>query len=324
MAHGQPQRVRAQEFFPETRGTLGKVPFRISPMLATLVGEPFDRPNWIFEEKYDGVRMLAYKESERVSLISRNGINRSDRYPEIARTVQGLKADTLVLDGEVIVFDAKNVSRFQLLQQGKGTPEYAIFDCLFKDGKDLRKEPLALRRRIVESVVRSEGCLRVSARLADGGIKAFRIADQRGFEGVVCKNLRSVYEGRRSKEWLKVKVHQGQEFVIGGFTKPQGGRTDFGALLLGVNGKAGLQFAGKVGTGFDVETLKMLRRKFQPLIQSKSPFLESTKEREVTFLRPVLVAQVSFTEWTNDGKLRHPVYLGLRDDKKARKVRREV
>ncbi len=268
--------------------------------------------------------MLAYKESERVSLISRNGINRSDRYPEIAQAIQKLKADTLVLDGEVVVFDGKKVSRFQLLQQGKGTPEYAIFDCLYENGEDLRKEPLTVRRRVLESAVRSRGCLRVSAKLADGGIKAFRIAGQRGFEGVVCKNLQSVYESRRSKQWLKVKVHHEQEFVIGGFTKPKGGRADFGALLLGVYGKTGLQSAGKVGTGFDVEALTMLRRKFQPLIQSKSAFFESTNERDVTFLKPALVAQISFTEWTDDGKLRHPVFLGLRDDKKARDVRREA
>jgi bifunctional non-homologous end joining protein LigD len=303
---------------------LGKIPFRVSPMLATLVDEPFDRPNWIFEEKYDGVRMLAYKEGARISLLSRNGIDRSDRYPEIAQAVQKLHADTLLLDGEVVVFDAKRISRFQLLQQGKGTPKYAIFDCLFRNRKDLRKEPLSLRRQVVETVVRPEDVLRVSAKLAENGIQAFRIAAQRGLEGIVAKNLRSKYESRRSGEWLKVKVHQEQEFVIGGFTKPKGSRMDFGALLLGVYDKNGLQFAGKVGTGFDVETLKALRLKFRSLIQSKSPFVEPVKERDVTFLKPKLVAQISFAEWTKDGKLRHPLYLGLRDDKKATEVRREV
>jgi bifunctional non-homologous end joining protein LigD len=303
---------------------LGKIPFRISPMLATLVDEPFDRPNWIFEEKYDGVRMFAYKEGARISLLSRNGIDRTGGYPEIAQAVKTLNADTLLLDGEVVVFDGKRISRFQLLQQGKGTPKYAIFDCLFRNSKDLRKEPLSVRRQVVETVVRPEGILRVSAKLAENGLKAFRIAAQRGLEGIVAKNLQSKYDSRRSREWLKVKVHQEQEFVIGGFTKPKGSRVDFGALLLGVYGKNGLQFAGKVGTGFDVETLNALHLKFRSLIQPKSPFVEPVKEPDVTFLKPKLVAQISFSEWTKDCKLRHPLYLGLRDDKKATEVSREA
>ena len=302
---------------------MGKIPFRVAPMLATLVDTPFDRANWIFEEKYDGVRMLAYKEGPSVSLTSRNAIDRTERYPKIAKAIQQLKPDTLLLDGEVVIFDAKNVSRFQLLQGGKGKPEFAIFDCLYRDGKDMRKEPLAARRKVLEGLAHIEGRLRISAKLAADGIKAFQIASQRGLEGVIGKNLSSVYESRRSREWLKVKVHHEQEFVIGGFTKPQGSRTDFGALLLGVYGKKGLQYAGKVGTGFDEETLNRLRRRFQSLIQAKSPFIGETGERGSTFLKPALVAQISFTEWTKDDKLRHPVYLGLRDDKKASEVRRE-
>ncbi len=302
---------------------MAKIPFRVSPMLATLVDEPFNRPDWIFEEKYDGVRMLAYKESSRVSLISRNGIDRTDRYPQIARAIQQLQPDTLALDGEVVVFDARKVSRFQLLQQGKGNPQFAIFDCLYRDGKDLRRQPLSSRREILESLSKLTGALQISAKVAPNGLKAFRIASQRGFEGIVCKNLKSIYESRRSRNWLKVKVHHEQEFVIAGFTKPKGSRTNFGALLLGVYTRKGLRFAGKVGTGFDDDTLKSLRKKFQPLIYSKSPFLNDTGERDVTFLKPMLVAQISFTEWTRDDKLRHPVFLGLRDDKDAKDVRRE-
>jgi ATP-dependent DNA ligase len=178
-------------------------------------------------------------------------------------------------------------------------------------------------REIVESIIRREGCLRVSAKLAENGLKAFRVAGRNGMEGVVCKSLQSRYVNRRSREWLKVKVHQEQELVIGAFTKPKGSRTDFGALLLGVYGKKGLQFAGKVGTGFDAETLNDLHRKLQPLIQSKSPFAGPVPEREATFVKPKRVAQISFTEWTGDGKLRHPVYLGLRDDKRPSEVHRE-
>ncbi|HUN63750.1 MAG TPA: non-homologous end-joining DNA ligase [Candidatus Sulfotelmatobacter sp.] len=292
-------------------------------MLATLVSAPFARPNWIFEEKYDGVRILAYKEGNRVSLLSRNAIERTEHYPEIVQAVQKLKAATLLLDGEVVVFDRKGVSRFQLLQQGKGSPEYAVFDCLYHDGTDLRREPLANRRKILESVLPREGRLRLSAILAPDGLKAFRIASQRGFEGLVGKNLSSIYESRRSREWMKVKVHREQEFVIGGFTKPKGSRLEFGALLLGVYDKKSLRYVGKVGTGFDSEGLRNLRHLFHPLIQQKSAFGEPPNERDVTFLKPELVAQISFTEWTADGKLRHPVYLGLRDDKRAREVLRE-
>jgi bifunctional non-homologous end joining protein LigD len=293
-------------------------------MLATLVDAPFNRANWIYEEKYDGIRILAYKESSHVSLISRNAINRTDRYPEIAQAVQKLNADTLLLDGELVIFDEKRVSRFQLLQRGKGKPAYAVFDCLYCDGKDLRRRPLAERRRVLEAQIHLTGRLQTSCKLADDGLKAFRVASQRGLEGVVAKNLASVYESRRSHEWLKFKVHQEQEFVIGGFTKPKGSRTDFGALLLGVyDNHQALRYVGKVGTGFDSATLGALYRKFQPLIRAKSPFADSVREGDVTFLKPTLVAQIAFTEWTNDGRLRHPVYLGLRDDKKATDVHRE-
>jgi bifunctional non-homologous end joining protein LigD len=303
---------------------MSKVPFRVSPMLATLVDTPFARPNWIFEEKYDGVRMLAYKEGTRVTLISRNAIDRTARYPEIAAAIQKLKSKALCIDGEVVVFDAKDISRFQLLQQGKGRPQYAVFDCLYTEDKgDLRKKALSLRRTALEQIVKPSARLRLSAILSDDGLKAFQIASKRGFEGVVCKNLASIYVQKRSKEWLKVKVHQEDEFVIGGFTQPTGSRQYFGALLLGVYSRNKLLYAGKVGTGFDTEMLASLHRKFQPLVRSKSPFASVVRERDATFLAPKLVAQLSFTEWTKDGKLRHPVYLGLRDDKKPTEVTRK-
>jgi bifunctional non-homologous end joining protein LigD len=302
---------------------MNRIPFRASPMLATLVDAPFARPNWVFEEKYDGVRMLAYKEGKRVSLISRNAIDRTARYPEIAAAIQKLKPKTLCIDGEVVVFDAKNISRFQLLQQGKGRPQYAVFDCLYAEEVDLRKKALSLRRAALERIVKLSARMRLSTILSDDGLKAFRIASTRGLEGVVCKNLASIYVEKRSKEWLKVKVHQEDEFVIGGYTQPAGSRQYFGALLLGVYSRNKLLYSGKVGTGFDTEMLASLHRKFQPLVRSKSPFSSEVHERDATFLAPKLVAQLSFTEWTKDGKLRHPVYLGLRDDKKPKDVTRK-
>jgi bifunctional non-homologous end joining protein LigD len=302
---------------------LAKIPFRVSPMLATLVDQPFTRPNWIFEEKYDGVRMLTYKEGLRVSLISRNGIDRTERYPEIAAVVANLKQNTLLLDGEVVVFDKTGVSHFQLLQQGKGTPEYAVFDCLYCNGKDLRREPLSSRRKILQTISSIDHPIFLSANLSNDGIKAYRIAAKRKLEGVVAKDLASLYVSRRSASWLKVKVRHEQEFVIGGYTKPSGSRIDFGALLLGVYGDHGPEYVGKVGTGFDEQTLRTLFRKMQRLSQPRSSFVETPRERDVTFVKPKLVAQVSFTEWTADGKLRHPVFLGLRDDKDPTQVHRE-
>ena len=300
-----------------------KVPFRLSPMLATLVDAPFAKQNWVFEEKYDGVRILAYKEGSHVSLISRNAIDRTTRYPEIAAAVNKLRPQTLALDGEVVVFDSKRVSRFQLLQQGKGRPQYAIFDCLYGNGDDLRNEALSVRRGTLERLVKPSSSLLLSARLASNGLEAFAMASRRGLEGVVGKNLSSVYVQGRSKEWLKVKVHQEDEFVIGGFTEPTGSRQHFGALLLGVYSQGQLRYVGKVGTGFDEETLASLHRKFKGLIREKSPFSSEVRERAVTFLAPRLVAQISFAEWTKDGRLRHPVYLGLRDDKSAKEVVRQ-
>lgn len=289
-------------------------------MLATLVEQPFSTPNWTFEEKYDGVRVLAYKEGEKVSLISRNGIDRTARYPAIAATITRLGASTLVLDGEIVVFDAKKVSHFQLLQQGRGRPQYVVFDCLYENGRDLRTEPLSVRRKALEHAVKTALPLVLAECLASDGIAAFHQAIERRLEGVIGKNLSSRYVEGRSSEWLKVKVHQKDEFVIGGFTEPAGARHYFGALLLGVYSGSQLRYVGKVGSGFDKRTLRSLHGKFQRLIRNDSPFSAGIDERAATFVSPKLIAQISFTEWTKEGKLRHPVYLGLRDDKDARDV----
>jgi bifunctional non-homologous end joining protein LigD len=297
-----------------------RIPFRVEPMLPTLVPEPFNNPGWIYEEKYDGDRLLAYKEGDRVKLLSRNAKDRTAKYPSIVAAIQRLKPSSLLLDGEVVVFDRGRVSRFQLLQQGKGEPVYAVFDCLYSDGKDLRREPLSARRRVLEQIVPSVGVLFLSHRLSDNGLEAFKSAKRLGYEGVVAKDLSSHYVEGRSRHWLKVKVHQEDEFVIGGFTAPAGSRQYFGALLLGAYDKGKLRYVGKVGTGFDEKTLASLHKKFQPLVTAKPAFAEIPRERNATFLAPRLVAQISFQEWTADRKLRQPVYLGLRDDKNPKDV----
>jgi bifunctional non-homologous end joining protein LigD len=289
-------------------------------MLATLVGEPFDRPGWVYEEKYDGDRILAYKEGARVLLLSRNGKDRTERFPKIAAAVDKLEPTTLLLDGEVVVFDRKRVSRFQLLQQGSGEAVYALFDCLFVGGNDLRKKPLAARRTALEELVSSQSALLLSQRLAANGLEAYKTARRRGYEGLVAKDLTSPYVGRRSRFWLKVKVHQEDEFVIVGYTMPEGSRKYFGALLLGAYERGKLRYAGKVGTGFDGESLAALYAKFQPLVSGQTALADPPRGRGVTYLRPRLVAQISYQELTADRKLRQPVYLGLRDDKRAKDV----
>jgi bifunctional non-homologous end joining protein LigD len=295
-------------------------------MLATLVRKPFHAPGWVYEEKYDGDRILAYKEGDRIHLLTRNDKDHTARFPQIVAAIQALRPRTLLLDGEVVIFDRKKVSRFQLLQQSRGEAVYAVFDCLYAAGKDLRNEPLAARRKVLEEVVAARGtsdkneALIMSRRLADNGLKAFEVAKRRGFEGLVAKDLASPYVEKRSASWLKVKVSQEDEFVIGGFTQPTGSREYIGALLLGLYENGKLKFVGKVGSGFNRQNLEMLFRKFKPLVRKQSPFAETPREKDVTYMRPRLVAQVSFAEWTADRKLRQPVFLGLRDDKTATEV----
>jgi len=297
-----------------------RIRIRAQPMLATLVAAPFDRPGWVYEEKYDGDRILAYKEGKSVRLLSRNGKDNTGRFPRIAAAIARLPSVTLLLDGEVVVFDRRQVSRFQLLQQGRGEPVYAVFDCLLADGQDLRQEPLATRRAVLEKLVRPQGVLLLSRRLARNGLQACQLARRAGYEGLVAKDLSSPYSGNRSRSWLKVKIHQEDEFVIVGFTAPRGARSHFGALLLGAYESGELRYVGKVGTGFDAGTLAALHRRFQPLISRTSALADPPRERGVTFLRPQLVAQVAYQELTAERRLRQPVYLGLRDDKPAREV----
>lgn len=292
-----------------------RIPFRVRPMLATLTGKPFNTIGWVYEEKYDGDRIIAYKDGPRVHLLSRKGEDRTDRFPGITAAIRNLKSETLLLDGEVVVLDKQGVSRFQLLQQGGEKPAYMVFDCLFHEGKDLRREPLSTRRAEMEKSIGSSHVLLASHRLAVNGLEAFRIAPRRGYEGLVAKDLSSPYLEERSNKWLKVKIRQEDEFVIGGFTEPGGSRKHFGALLLGAYKGRQLHYVGKVGTGFSRNTLTLLSKKFQTFMRTQSSFVDLPSEKGTTFLAPKLVAQISFQEWTQDRKLRQPVYLGLRDDK---------
>jgi bifunctional non-homologous end joining protein LigD len=296
-------------------------------MLATLVDAPFHRPGWVYEEKYDGIRALACKDGRRVTLLSRNLKDRTADFPDIAAAVGALAAPTLVLDGEIVVFERTQVSRFALLQgrgEGDAVPVYAVFDCLVARGEDLRALPLGERRRRLEAelgAAEDGGVLVLARRLDADGLAAFETARRLGLEGLVAKRLDSPYRpGTRSPDWCKVKVRHEDEFVVGGFTRPAGSRQHLGALLVGAWDGGRLRYAGKVGTGFTARTLADLEHRLRPLARATSPFHDAPRARDVTWVEPAVVAQIAYTELTGDGKLRHPSYLGLRSDVPAADV----
>jgi bifunctional non-homologous end joining protein LigD len=289
-------------------------------MLATLVDQPFHRPGWVYEEKYDGYRILAYKEGANVTLLSRNAKDRTHSFSDVASAIATLPARALLLDGEVVAFDRKLVSRFQLLQQGQVPQVYAVFDCLYRDGEDLRARPLPERRAAMEEAIGETERLFPSRRLAANGLKAYEAAKKKGWEGIVAKDSSAPYTEGRSTKWLKVKVHQEEEFVIVGFTPPGGSRTHFGALLLGAYRGKDLIYVGKVGTGFTHKTLNSLYAKLRPLLRKMPPVKNPPREKGAVWVSPKLVAQIAFHELTADERLRQPVYLGLRDDKKPAEV----
>jgi len=295
----------------------------IEPMLATLVPRPFDRAGWVYEEKYDGIRALAYREAKRVRLVSRNMNDITAQFPEIARVLEPLPGGDIVLDGELVAFDARDVSRFQLLQRrelGEAVrPAYAIFDCLEHRGVELLARSLRERRAALEEIVpeRDELLLR-ARRVAGDGIGAFHTARRKGWEGILAKDEASRYEpGHRSRSWLKVKCRKQSEFVIGGFTAPKGKRRHFGALLLGLYEGRRLRYVGRVGAGFADEMLATLGGELVSLRTAAAPFDPPPREAGAAWVRPSLVAEIKYAEWTADGKLRQPAFVGLRHDKTA-------
>ncbi len=294
----------------------------IRPMLATLVSKPFNRPGWINEEKYDGFRALAYRRGKKVRLYSRNLKEITADFPGVVQTLSQLSGGDFVLDGEIVAFDQKGVSRFQLLQRReldiKIRPIFAIFDCLETGGEEMLKKPLTERRKAMEKIVPVRHPLLMRSRLlSSNGLSAYKEARRKGWEGIIAKDNSSPYEpGKRTRTWLKVKCRMESEFVIGGYTPPAGHRTHFGALLVGLYEGKRLRYTGKVGTGYPEKVLAELATKMKPLETSTSPFVPAPRERKATWIRPRLVAQIAFAEWTKDGRLRQPAFLGLRNDKK--------
>lgn len=293
-------------------------------MLATLTPTIPSGSQWVFEEKYDGIRALAYREKRKVRLWSRNELDLTAGFPEVVAAIAALPDGDLVLDGELVVFDPKGVSRFQLLQRrGSGArTAYAVFDLLECDGRSLLKRPLNERRAALEGIVEDRPPLRLSRRLTKDGAKAYALAQKRSWEGIIAKDETSPYEpAARSRAWLKVKVRKQSEFVIGGFTAPSGSRLHLGALLVGLFDGSDLRYTGKVGSGYTGSSLTELAALLGPLRTEKSPFSDAPRMKDATWVKPKLVAQIAFAEWTADDKLRQPVFLGLRRDKAPRECR---
>lgn len=313
----------------------------LSPMKAVLTDDRFSDPDWIFERKLDGVRLLLFKHGDDVRLLTRNRKDRSSAYPELVGALARQSVDDIVLDGEVVAFDGRQTSfsrlqgRMQLQDPDEarrtGIAVYGyLFDVLHVDGRDLRDLPLRDRKRVLRAAVDFEDPLRFTAHRNEDGEEAYRQACRDGWEGLIAKRADSPYRSSRSKDWLKLKCVAEQELVIAGFTDPQGERIGFGALLVGYWSEDGddrsFRYAGKVGTGYDHETLRELRSKLEGLERETSPFPTGTRgllRKGVHWVTPELVAQIGFTEWTHEGRLRHPRFLGLRHDKDADEVIRE-
>ena len=296
------------------------------PMKAVLTDERFSDPAWIYERKLDGIRCLAFKGDTNVSLRSRNDLSLNGRFPEIAEALESDPATNFTIDGEVVAFDGPQTSFARLQQRGERPTRvfFYVFDIVRADGEDVTKLPLRERKSILKSAIRFDGPIRWTTHRNRDGEAFYEEACRKGWEGLIAKRADSPYTHGRSRDWLKFKCSAEQELVVGGYTAPQGSRTDLGALLLGYYDDGKLRYAGKVGTGFTQATLHELAAKLTPLRRDDSPFADEVREPRVTWVEPELVAQVGFSEWTRDGRLRHPRYLGLRDDKAAREVVREA
>jgi bifunctional non-homologous end joining protein LigD len=314
------------------------MPSWAEPELATLTHDLFSSPDWVFERKLDGERCLAFADGSRVRLMSRTKREITTTFPEIAEAVTAQRRGDLVVDGEIVAFEGAQ-TRFGRLQQRLGLARpgprlldavpvyYYLFDVLYADGTDTRRLPLLERKRLLARVLAFRDPLRFTEHRERDGEAFWHQACRDGWEGLIAKRAEARYRGGRSRDWLKFKCESAQEFVIGGYTDPQRSRVGLGALLLGYYDHGGeLVYAGKVGTGFDTRTLRSLRQTLAGLERDRPAFGRGRlpPRRGVHWVEPRLVGQVAFTEWTEDGQLRHPRFQGLRDDKEPSDVTREA
>ena len=314
-----------------------KQPEWTEPMLATLTDERFSDEKWIYERKLDGERCLVFINGKNVRLMSRNQKKLNSHYPELVATIENQDAQDFIADGEVVAFKG-NVTSFSRLQNRMHIRDeeearksgvavwYYLFDLLYMEGYDLTRIPLRHRKSLLKQVISFQKPVRFVAHRNKEGEAYFSEACRKGWEGIIAKDAQSPYAHSRSKKWLKLKCGAGQELVIGGFTEPEGERIGFGALLLGYYEGDKFRYAGKVGTGFDDKTLKRMHKRMKKIELDSPPFAdgEDLPTGRVHWTKPKLVAEIGFEEWTDAGKLRHPRYLGLRDDKDAADVVRET
>jgi bifunctional non-homologous end joining protein LigD len=338
----RPDRPSSRSAVKESETSLPKS--FIEPMKARLVESP-PKGNWIYEIKFDGFRAMALKDDGGVRLLSRNEKDFGSKFPEVLDSIAKIRAHDAIIDGEIVALDSEGRSSFQLLQAhalGAARPSifFYAFDLLQLNGKDLRAQPVTSRKAQLEKLLNPPpGVIRYSASLGAKVTDLLKQAHRLGLEGLIGKRENSIYEsGQRSGAWIKLKLHREQEMVIGGYTEPAGTRKYFGAILVGYYQKHELRFAGKVGTGFNEALLKRLHSQFKLLSREDCPFVDlpekrsgrygqgitATEMKRCHWVEPKLVCQIKFSEWTRDGKLRHPVFLGLREDKEAEEVVRET
>jgi len=322
------------------------MPHSIRPMLATLIDKPFDDNNWLYEVKWDGYRAVAFLDGKSVRLVSRNQNDLTAAYPELQEISHRVHARTVILDGEIVALDQEGRPSFSLMQQRTGVGEgsrrirrtrddipiaYYTFDLLYLDGYDLMRVELEQRKRLLSEIISANELLRYSDHYIGQGAALFQAAAQRGLEGIVAKRRNSLYEQKRSSEWLKIKIVRRQECVIGGYTDPRGSRENFGSLVLGLYDDQGrLIPVGQAGSGFTEQTHAQMWERLHKLETDRSPFFGKVEsDRLVHYLEPDLVAEIKFTEWTHEGqsgavKMRAPVFQGLRFDKKPSECRFEI
>jgi bifunctional non-homologous end joining protein LigD len=314
------------------------MPHSIHPMLATLIDKPFDDDEWLYEIKWDGYRAITFLDHSSLRMVSRNQNDLTAAYPELHVLREYLKAETAILDGEIVALDDQGRSSFSLMQQRTGVGEggrrirrtrddipvvYYVFDLLYLDGYNLTQVDLDKRKQLLASILVKNDLIRYSDHYVGQGTALFEAAAQRGLEGIIAKRRRSCYLPKRGSEWLKIKIVQRQECVIGGYTEPRGSRQNFGSLVLGLyDDRHRLIPVGQAGSGFTEQTHSDMWKRLQPLETKLNPFFGKVEsDRRVHYVKPELVAEVKFSDWTHEGesgavKMRAPVFQGLRLDKK--------
>lgn len=321
-------RVAREKAKPRANGHVAHIPHGVIPMLATLTDQPFDKPGWLFEIKWDGYRALAELDNGRVRLYSRKNVTLNDKFPEVAQALENMETN-VVLDGEIVAVDDKGFSSFALLQRyhqkHNGHLVYYVFDVLYADGRNLMRVPLLERKQVLQDLLPRSPFLQVSEHIADTGIDLYNVARDKGLEGIIAKDGASEYQpGVRSHAWLKIKTALQQEAVVGGYTKPKGGRKGLGALVLGVYEGKDFVYIGHTGGGLNTRQLLQLHTELDKLKTEKSPFAVPPKTNSpVTWVQPKMVVEVTFREWTQDNIMRQPIFLGVRDDKEPNQVCRE-